>query len=55
MDVDLETIIDPNDVQSCILQKQIGCFNHWVGTLVSAKLKGSGYERFALVIYIVIG
>ena len=33
------------------LQKQIGCFNHRVVTLVAVKLKDSGYERFTLVLH----
>ena len=28
------------------LQKQSGCFNHRVATLVAVKLKDSGYEMF---------
>ena len=34
----------------CSLHKQIGCFNHWVVTLVAARWGDSCYERFTLVI-----
>ena len=30
----------------CTLQKQSGCFNQRVATLVAVKMKDSGYEMF---------
>ena len=42
--------VGPTRFYASTLQKQIGCFNHWVVTLVAAKKSDSGHVVYWLLI-----